>query len=66
MRHVKDRHVTLHDLQKMGYPIIPGSAYVPAEWLPKKPVSLAAVRRRLAKIKGSLAETVADIRDQEG
>jgi len=57
--------VTIKDLQKMGYPVIPGKDYIPKEWLPKKPISLEAVRRRLAKIKGSLAQTVADMRDEE-
>jgi len=58
--------ITIRDLQKLGYPVIPGSEYIPKAWLPKKPVSLEAVRQRLAKIKGSLAETVAKIRDEEG
>ena len=62
----KHRHVTVKDLQKLGYPIILGRDYIPKEWLPKKTVSLETVRRRLAKIKGSLAETVAQMRDEEG
>ncbi|MDP3723213.1 MAG: hypothetical protein Q8R91_06945 [Candidatus Omnitrophota bacterium] len=65
MGHVTDRHVTIKELQKMGYPVIPGNEYIPKEWLPKKPVSLETVRRRLAKIRGSLAQTVADMRDEE-
>ena len=59
------RPVTIQELQHMGYPIIPGDEYIPKEWLPKKPVSLETVRKRLAKIKGSLAQTVADMRDEE-
>ena len=65
MAKVHHPSVTIEHLQKMGYPVIPGDAYILKEWLPKKPVSLEAVRRRLAKIKGSLAQTVADLRDEE-
>lgn len=60
------RPVTIKELQQMGYPIIPGDEYIPKGWLTKKPVSLETVRKRLAKIKGSLAQTVADMRDEEG
>ena len=66
MAKATSRHVTVKDLQQMGYPVIPGNEYIPKEWLPKKSASLETVRRRLAKIKGSLAQTVADIRDKEG
>ena len=65
MAHVRHHHVTIKELQQMGYPVIAGRASIPKEWLPKKPVSLEAVRRRLAHIKGSLAQTVADMRDEE-
>ena len=58
--------VTIADLQKLGYPVIPGSKYIPKAWLPKKPASLETVRRRLAKIKGSLAQTIAELRNKEG
>lgn len=58
--------MTIKELQKLGYPVIPGSEYVPKRWLPKRPVSLETVRGRLAKIKGSLAQTIADLREKEG
>lgn len=58
-------HIGIADLQRLGLPIIPGNKYIPKSWLPKKTISLAEVRRRLAKIKGSLAQTISEIRDTE-
>ena len=65
MANVSHRPVTVGDLQKLGYPLVPGHIYVPKALVPKKPVSLGQVRRRLAKIKGSLAQTIATLREEE-
>ena len=61
---VHARHITIQDLQKAGVPVTPGSVYIPKSWLPRRPVSLEEVHRRLAKIKGSLAEDIAKMREQ--
>ena len=66
MAKVMHQPVTIAELQKLGYPVTLGSESIPKAWLPKQAVSLETVRRRLAKIKGSLAQTVAEIREQEG
>ena len=66
MTKIMHRPITVHDLQKLGYPLIRGSAYIPKNVVPKKGASLIQVRRRLAKIKGSLAHTIATIREHEG
>lgn len=62
---IKVHHPTIKDLQKAGIPVIPGNEYIPKEWLPKKLVSLQEVHKRLSKIKGSLAEDIARIREEE-
>lgn len=67
MAHVKDRHVTIRDLQRAGIPIHSGKEYF-KEWpflFPKRHVSLEHVRRILAKIPYSLAEEVARMREEE-
>ena len=56
--------VTIQDLVHKGL-IIPGHQYVPKHLIPKKVPSLAEVRRRLAKIKGNLSDTVAEMREEE-
>ncbi len=65
MAKVAHRPMTVGDLQQLGYQLVLGHAYVPKALVPKKPVSLAHVRRRLAKIKGSLAQTIATIRVED-
>ena len=62
---VTKNKITVQDLIKMGLPITPGDKYIPKEWIPKKAPSLVEIRRRLSKIKESLAETVARMRDEE-
>jgi hypothetical protein len=64
MAKVKNHQVTIKDLQRRGIPITPGNEYIPKRWLPKRPVSLEEVHRRLAKIRGSLADDVAQMRDE--
>ena len=66
MAKVKDRHVTIKDLQQAGIPIHSGREYF-KEWpRPKRKVSLERVQAILSKIPGSLAETVSRMRDEEG
>ena len=56
--------ITIQDLIKKGV-VIPGRKYVPAEYVPKKAISLAKCRSILAKIKGSLTQTASEIRDED-
>ena len=63
MATVHARHITIQDLQKARVPVTPGSVYIPKSWLPRRPVSLEEVHHRLAKIKGSLAEDIAKMRE---
>jgi len=65
MRHVKDRHVTIKDLQRAGIPIHSGKEYFKDWPRPKRKVSLERVRAILAKIPYSLAEEVARMREEE-
>ena len=58
-------HASLEDLRRRGLPLISGDRYIPASLFSKKTISLAQGRRILSKIKGSLAETVSKIRDEE-
>lgn len=57
-------HVTIKDLQEAGIAVTPGAQYIPKAWLPKRPVSLEEVHRRLAKIQTSLSSDIADMREQ--
>ena len=61
---VKER-VTIKDLQKMGYPVTPGNEYIPKGWIRKKAPSIRQVRKYLSKIKGTLAEVIAEMREEE-
>ena len=63
MGKVKDRQVTIKDLQRRGVRITPGNEYIPKRWLPKRDVPIEEVHRRLAKIRGSLADDIAEMRD---
>lgn len=56
--------ITIQELIHKGLPITPGRKYVPKEWAAKKASSLAEIRKRLSKIKCSLAETIDKIRDE--
>ena len=58
-------HITIEDLRKKGVSLVSGDRYIPASLFPKKVISLAKARRLLSKIKGSLAQTVFQIRDEE-
>ena len=58
-------HISIKEIQRRGISIIPGNKYIPKSWIPKRAPALSEIRKRLAKIKGSLAETVAQIRDEE-
>ena len=56
--------VTIQDLIHKGL-IIPGHKYVPKSLVPKKVPSLKDVRNRMAKMKGSFAQTIAEMRAEE-
>ena len=64
MAKVRERHVTIKDLQRRGVHITPGDEYIPKSWLPKRNIPIEDVHRRLAKIQGSLANDIAQMRDQ--
>ena len=64
MAKIKNHHVTISDLQQRGVPITPGNDYIPRSWLPKRNVPIEEVHRRLAKIHGSLADDIAQMRDE--
>ena len=59
-------HVTIQDLRRAGIPIHTGKEYFKGWPRPKHKVSLERVRAILAKIPGSLAEEVSQMRDEEG
>jgi len=61
---VRDRRTTIAGLRQRGVPVTPGNAYIPKRWLPKRAIPLAEVHRRLAKIRGSLADDIAAMRDE--
>lgn len=66
MAKVKDRHVTIQDLQRAGIPVHSGKDYFRG-WpfsFPRRRVSLQQVRQILAKIPYSLAEEVARMREE--
>lgn len=56
--------VTLKDLQRAGLPVVEGRVYVRKDWVPKRPISLAALYHKLAKFPGSLAEEIAHLREE--
>ena len=62
--HVKTHHSSLETLRRAGVPIIRGKDLVPASYIFRKRVSLKAVHRALASFKGSLAEEVTRMRDE--
>lgn len=58
------RHFTIKDLQQRGVRITPGNEYIPKSWLPPRPIPLEEVHRRLATIRGTLADDIAQMRDE--
>lgn len=58
-------HITIEELRRMGFPVTSGSKYIPKSWLPKRVPSLQEIHKRLSKIKGSLAEEIARMRDED-
>jgi hypothetical protein len=64
MGNVKERPVTIKALQRRGVHILPGNEYIPKRWLPKRTISIEEVHKRLAGIRGSLADDVAEMRDE--
>ena len=64
MAKVKERQLTIHELQQAGLSVVPGRTYVRKEWLPKRHISLQALHRKLAKFTGSLADEISRARDE--
>jgi hypothetical protein len=64
MGETRTHRLTLNDLRKAGLPVVPGRAYVRKAWLPKRRLSLAALHRKLATFRGSLAGELARARDE--
>lgn len=60
----KINNVSIQELRRKGFPIIQGSKYIPKSWIYRKNIPLKGIHRRLAKIKGSLAEEIAQMRDE--
>jgi len=58
------RQITIKELQQRGVHIVPGNEYIPPSWLPKRNVPIEEVHKRLAKIRGSLADDIAQMRDE--
>ena len=63
--HVKIHHSSIEALRRAGIPIIRGKELIPASYILRKRVSLKAVHRALASFKGSFAEEVARMRDED-
>lgn len=66
MAKVYTHQPTIRELRQRGIPIHPGKEYVKAWPHPKRKVSLERVQAILAKIPGSLAEEISQMRDAEG
>lgn len=64
MRNLKNQQTTIKHLREKGVHIVPGNEYIPKSWLPKRPIPIKEVHRRLAKIQGSLAADIAQMRDK--
>ena len=68
MAYIKERHITIKDLQKAGYPIVSGREYLKGlRWhLPKnRKVSLKEARKILSKIPTSFADEVIRARNED-
>jgi len=61
---IKPRHSSIEALRRAGVQILRGKDLVPASYILRKRVSLKTVHRALASCKGSLAEEVARMRDE--
>ena len=64
MAQVKEHPITIKDLQKIGIPIHSAKDYLPREWAHVKSVSIEKVQAILSKFKGSMAEIVAQSRQE--
>lgn len=63
MVHIKEQAACYHIKHKNS--TIPGNKYVPASLVPKSAPGIKEVRRRLSKIKESLAETIVKMREED-
>ena len=62
---IKDK-VTFQELRRKGLPISSGSKYILKSWIPKRVPSLQEIHKRLSKIKGDMAEEIANMREEQG
>lgn len=56
--------LTIEELRKKGIPVVPGNEYF-KDWPFNEKTSLREVRKRLAKIKGSLSDELIKMRSEE-
>lgn len=63
MAKVKNRRMTIRDLQRAGIPVKPARRYLPKDWRRYPATSLERMQAILAKFKGSLAEEVVRLRE---
>ena len=64
MPQVKERSASIHELRKIGIPIMRPKEIFKGWPKPSRKVSLNEVHKRLSKFKGSLAEIVSKMRDE--
>ena len=56
--------ISVQELKRKGYPIVSPHEVIPKSWFKGKEVSLKKAQKCLSKIKGSMAEDIADIREE--
>lgn len=61
---IKEKHVTLKDLQKAGIPIVTGKEYGLHKLIRQKPKGIEEVRKILSKIKTSLSDDIIKMREE--
>lgn len=61
----KKPEVTISELKKAEIPIVSGKEFGLGRFISRKNVSIEQVRKILSKFKGSLAEEVSRLREQE-
>ena len=63
--HLKMRHSRIEALRRAGVPIVRGKDFIPPSYILRQQVSLKAVHRALASFKGSLAEELSRMREED-
>jgi len=62
---LKEKEINTKELRKNGVPVIPGNEYFKDLPKPKGKVTLAEIRKILAKFNGSLSDELIKMRNQE-